>query len=83
VIGQIRPGAGIIGGLYLPGYQSVFDIDFPAAPAGTVDAVSGANDLVALPAAPITILPTPVLLGDHAEVTGKRILVFLKEGQSI
>ncbi|MNS44775.1 hypothetical protein D3C72_772260 [compost metagenome] len=60
MIGQVRAGAGVVGLLRFPGHQAVFDIDFPAAGAGTVNAVGGSHDFVELPALAIAVLPVAV-----------------------
>src|SRR5262249_7638796 len=51
--------------------------------AGAIGAVSGAHDLVVLPALPIAILPGSVLLCDHSEAVGKAIDVFSEKLKTI
>src|SRR5690606_8364885 len=55
VVGQIRPGARIIGLLRLPGDDPGLDVDLPGAGAGAVHPVGGAYDLVVLPAPAIGV----------------------------
>jgi len=60
VVGQVRAGAWVIGLLGFPGHQAVFNVNLPAAGAGTVHAVGGAHDLVELPALTVAVLPVAV-----------------------
>ena len=60
MVRQVRASAGVIGLLGFPGHQSVFDINLPAAGAGTVHAVGRAHNLVELPALAVAVFPVPV-----------------------
>src|SRR5690606_31234410 len=60
VIGQVGPGARVVGLLGFPGDQAVLNIDLPRARTGAVDAVRRAHDLVVLPAAAIGVFPGAV-----------------------
>ena len=62
MVGQIRTRARVVGLLGFPGDQSPLDVDLPAARARAVDPVSGARNLVVLPAGTVGVLPGPVFL---------------------
>ena len=71
MVGQVGAGTRIVGLLGFPGDQAVLHIDLPGAGAGAVHAVSGAHDLVVLPAAAIGVLPGAVLVHHGAMAVGE------------
>ena len=65
VVGQVIAGAGVIGLLGFPGHDATLDVDLPRARARAVHTVSGAHDLVVLPAIAIGVFPGAVFaVGD-------------------
>ena len=83
VIWQIRPGARIIGLLCFPGNEAVFDVNFPAAGAGAVHTVRGADNFVELPALTVAIFPVTVVVVDLAVAVGKGLALLLKVAKAI
>ncbi len=83
VIWQIRPGARIIGLLGFPGNEAVFDVNFPAAGAGAVHTVRGADNFVELPALTVAIFPVTVVVVDLAVAVGKGLALLLKVAKAI
>ena len=83
MVGQIGPGAGIIGLLGFPSDQTIFDIDFPTARTGAIHPMSGADNLVMLPALPIAILPHTGFVGEYAVSAGKGFGGLFEEHQAI
>ncbi|MNZ44391.1 hypothetical protein D3C78_620220 [compost metagenome] len=78
VVWQVRAGTGVIGLLYFPRHQPVFNVDFPATGAGAVDAVGRTHDFVELPALAITVFPVAVGV-IHLPVPVGESLAFLFE----
>ena len=66
VFRHLRPRRRVVDCLRLPGDQPVLDVHVPAAGAGAVDAVGGADDLVVLPALPVERLPLAALADELA-----------------
>jgi hypothetical protein len=64
--------------LSLPGHQSIFYINFPAAGTGAVNSMGRAYDLVMLPALSITILPAARFFVDLAMAI-RELALFLFE----
>ncbi len=62
MVGQVRARARVVGLLGFPGDQPALHVDLPAARTGAVDPVSGARNLVVLPAGPVGVLPGTVFL---------------------
>src|SRR5699024_4724925 len=65
------------------GHQPVLDIDLPGAGAGTIHTVCGADNLVMLPAPPISLLPGTVIGRHLAVVVGKAALLACEIGQTV
>ncbi|MND60710.1 hypothetical protein D3C80_519460 [compost metagenome] len=78
VVWQVRAGTGVIGLLYFPRHQPVFNVDFPATGAGAVDAVGRTHDFVELPALAIAVFPVAVGV-IHLPVPVGESLAFLFE----
>ncbi len=76
-------GARVVGLLRFPGDDATLDINFPRARAGAVHAVSGAHDLVVLPAAAVGVFPGAVFGGDLAVAIGKLGPGFGEVGQAV
>src|SRR5690606_10422863 len=69
VVGQVGPGARVVGLLGLPGDDAALDIDLPRARAGAVHPVRRTHDLVRRPALPVGIFPIALLVrGDAVTV---------------
>ena len=69
VLRPVRPGAGVVGLLGLPGDDPVLDVDLPRAGARAVDAVGAAHDLVVAPAVAVEVVGLPpALLREGASV---------------
>src|SRR5690606_38615250 len=83
VVGQVGPGARIVGLPGFPGHQAVLDVDLPAARTGAVHPVGGPHDLVVLPAPPVAVLPGPVLLLGDAVAVGEGLVGVLEEGEAV
>ena len=66
MVGQVGPGAGVVGLLGFPGDQAVLHVHLPAAGAGAVHAVRAAHDLVVLPALAICVFPLAVFFHHRA-----------------
>ena len=71
MVGQVRARARVVGLLGFPGDQPALHVDLPAARAGTVDPVSGARNLVVLPAGTVGVLPGTVFLNHGTMAFGE------------
>ena len=83
VVGQVGPGARIVGLLGLPGDQAILDVDLPAAGSGAVHPMGRAHDLVMLPALPVAVLPAAGLVAQLAVIIGKGLAGLAEEVQPI
>src|SRR6185312_9219342 len=83
VVGQVGPGARIVGLLRLPGDDAALDVDLPRAGAGAVHPVGGADHLVVLPAGAVALLPAAILGSHHAVSVGELVHVLAEEGQPV
>jgi len=83
MVRQIRAGTRIIGLLGFPGHQTVFDINFPAAGAGAIHAVGGADNFVELPALTVAVFPVTVVVVDLTVAVGKGFAFLLKVAKAI
>ena len=83
MVRQVRTSTGIIGLLCLPGYQTVLDVNLPAARAGAVNTMGRAYDLVMLPTLPVAVLPVAGFIG-YLTMSIRKLAGFLfKKLQSI
>ncbi|EKD98201.1 MAG: hypothetical protein ACD_23C00541G0001 [uncultured bacterium] len=71
VVGQIGPGAGVVGLLCFPGDDATLDVDLPRAGARAVHAVGRTHDLVVRPAVAVGVFPGAVFTLGFAVALGK------------
>src|SRR5690625_5906585 len=74
MVRKVRPRAGIIGLLGLPGDDPALDIDLPGTGAGAVHAMRRAHDLVCRPAFSVGVFPGPTFIGGDAIPVGVFLL---------
>src|SRR5208282_248480 len=83
VVRQVGPRAWIVGLLRFPSDDAALDVDLPTARARAVHPVGRAHDLVVLPALPVTLFPSPVLVGDDSMSAGERTDSLAEESEAI
>ncbi len=71
MVRHVGTRARVVGLLGFPGDDPAFHIDLPRARTRAVHAVGRADDLVVLPAHPVTVFPFAVFVGDGAMAVGK------------
>src|SRR3546814_20744911 len=71
MVRQVRTGPRVIGLLGFPGDGAALDIDLPRAGARAIRAMSGADDLVMLPALAVTVFPAAIFAGGDAVRSGE------------
>jgi len=71
MIGQVWPGARVIGSLGFESNQAAFDMNIPATTTGTVNTVGGSHHLVEAPAITVTVFPLPIIVGGDTMATGE------------
>jgi hypothetical protein len=78
MVRQVGTGAGVVGLLGFPGNETIFDINLPAAGAGTVNPVGRSHNFIELPALAVTVFPVSVG-GIHLPVPVGETVAFLFE----
>ncbi|MNV39156.1 hypothetical protein D3C71_1307260 [compost metagenome] len=71
VVGEVGPGAGVVGLLGFPGHDAALDVDLPRTGARAVHAVGAAHDLVVRPAVAVGVFPGAVFTVGFAMALGK------------
>ena len=83
MVGQVGPGAGVVGLLGFPGHDAALDVDLPAAAARAIHAVGAAHDLVVRPAVAVGVFPGAVFTVGLAVALGKGFARLREIGESI
>lgn len=83
MIGQVRASARVVGLLDFPGHQTIFNVDFPATGACTVNTVGGTHDFVELPTLAIAVLPVAVAMHHLSVTIGKGFALLFEVAKAI
>ena len=83
MIGQVRASARVVSLLDFPGHQTIFNVDFPATGACTVNTVGGTHDFVELPTLAIAVLPVAVAMHHLSVIIGKGFALLFEVAKAI
>ncbi|GCO34369.1 hypothetical protein ExPCM14_02051 [Escherichia coli] len=83
MIWQVRASARVVGLLDFPGHQTIFNVDFPATGACTVNTVGGTHDFVELPTLAIAVLPVAVAMHHLSVTIGKGFALLFEVAKAI